>query len=238
MPDKEVPQSVLDRYKVVATPTVFGALRRRGYDNQFLRDVFPMTPGKRLAARARTLKFMPIRPDLQKELPKGEDSPEYVAMASCGPGDALVVDALGVPYASIGGDVKFLQLKMRRADGIVSDGAIRDLAIVSSYGLVVYARNRTPLGGVFIAPYAANVDISCAGVLVRPGDVVMGDDDGVMVVPSALAEEVVAEAEEFERVEEFIKERIQAEDCAPGRYYPPGELAFKLYREHQKGGKS
>jgi len=57
------------------------------------------------------------------------------------------------------------------------------------------------------------------------------------VVPSALAGEVVAEAEEFEWVEEFIKERIQAEGCRPGRYYPPTELAFKLYREHQKGGK-
>ncbi len=239
MPENEVPQAILDRYKKVATPTVLGTLRRYGFDRIFLEDVYPMTPGKRLAARARTLRFLPARPDLAKEVARGENSPEYQAMALCGPGDVLVVDGLGVPYMSIGGDVKFLQLKMRHADGIVCDAGIRDKDICAGeYGLVIYARRRTPaIGMPFGVPYQANVDIQCAGILVRPGDVMVGDDDGVVVVPKALAEQVVAEAEEHEQIEAFVKGRIEQEGCAPGKYYPVNDLSRRLYEESKKKSK-
>ena len=217
----EIPQSILDRYKKVTTATVWSAVRRRGSLACFMEDVIPMTPGRRLAARARTLRSLPPRPDLHDEVVIGENAPEYRAMALCGPGDVLVIDTMRSPFSTVLGDVKLLQLKMQRADGFVSDGAIRDLEVVSTYGLTIFTQRRTPTAREYGEAYQENVDIQCAGVLVRPGDVIVGDDDGVVVVPAYMAEEVIDWVEIHEEAEEYVKSKILAENCPPGRYYPP-----------------
>lgn len=233
----DVSEALLERYQKVATPTVEDVLRRRGYVKVFMEGVHPLTPGRRLAARARTLRYLPTRPDLQEEVSRGEDSPPYQAMALCGPGDALVVDALRMPYIGVSGDVMLLQLKMQNAAGIVTDGGIRDVDTVATYGLAVFAGGRSHQGGPpHILPYEPNVAIQCGGVLVRPGDLVLGDDDGVLVVPASLAEEVLAEAEEREEMEEFVKEKIQQERCRPGRYYPITEEVARLFRQARGQG--
>ena len=162
----------------------------------------------------------------------GEKSPEYIAMGSCEPGDVLVVDGLGKKYAAIGGDVKLLQLKMRKASGLVTDASIRDLDIVADYGLAIFAGGRTPMGGADeIDPFEANVTIQCGGVAVRPGDLVMADDDGVVIVPECIIEEVIDWVEEHEEVEEWIKTLIEKENVAPGKYYPPTEEIIRQYRK-------
>ena len=154
----------------VTVATVYGGVRRLGYEPCFMKGVRAFTPGKMLVARARTLRFIPPRPDIMAEVHRGEDSPEYRAMGSCGPGDALVCDAMGRQYAAVGGDVKLLQLKMVGAEGVVCDGGIRDLDIVRGYGLTVFAGDRTPMGGAGeVDPYEDNVTIQCGGVAVRPG---------------------------------------------------------------------
>ena len=144
-------------------------------------------------------------------------------MGSCQQGEVLVCDAMGRRYASVGGDVKLLQLKMVGAAGVVTDGAIRDLDIVRTYGLAVFAQDRSPAGGPAegISPYEENVAIACGGVAVRPGDLIVGDDDGVVVVARAVVSDVIDWAEEHERSEEHIKELIQRENVAPGKYYNP-----------------
>ena len=198
----EIPDDVLERYKRVAVATVYSGVRRLGYEPCFMRGVESFTPGASLVGRARTLRFLPIRPDLVEETNRGEDSPEYEAMGSCGPGDVLVCDAMGRKYAAIGGDVKLLQLKMVGAAGIVTDGGIRDLDIVSGYGLSVFAGGRTPTGGAPEAnPFEANAPIACGGVAVRPGDLIVADDDGVVVVAAAIASEVIDWVEEHEHAE-------------------------------------
>ena len=217
----EVPQAILDRYKKVASATVYTAVRNRGANLCFMEDVGCLTPGRRLAARARTLRCLPPRPDLRDEVVIGEHSPEYRAMGSCGPGDVLVVDTMRRPYSTVLGDVKLLHLKMRGADGFVTDGAIRDLDVVAGYGFSIFAQSRTPSAREYGDAVQENVDIQCAGVLVRPGDVLVGDDDGVVVVPSYMAAEVIDWVEIHEAAEEYVKEKILAERCAPGRYYPP-----------------
>jgi len=233
----DVSQSLLDRFKKVSTPTVYTMLMNLGYESVFMEGVHPMNDDRPLAARARTLRFLPSRPDLRQQVTRGEDSPEYQAMALCGSGDVLVVDTGGMPYASIGGDIKFIQLQMRGAEGIVTDGAVRDVAGLESYGLIVYARSRTPKAGpVDILPYEGGVPVQCGGALVLPGDVIVGDDAGVVVVPTPVAEEVIARAEEHEQVELFIKEQIRKERCSPGRYYPVGEETLRLFRESQGTG--
>jgi 5-oxopent-3-ene-1,2,5-tricarboxylate decarboxylase / 2-hydroxyhepta-2,4-diene-1,7-dioate isomerase len=233
-----VSQDILDRFKALPVATIWQhVVKDAGVPLPFMRDVYPYTPGKRLAARARTLRYLPPRPDLMHEIPQDETAPEYQAMARCGPGDVLVADILGEKQACIFGDVKALQLKMNGADGIVTDGAIRDLDIMDEegYGLIIYARARTPFGSApWAIPAQENVDIQCGGVLVRPGDVLVGDGDGVVVVPSWFAEECVAIVEEHEAVEAYIKEKIQAEGVAPGKYYPPTPAMWDEYRTQRK----
>jgi regulator of RNase E activity RraA len=170
------------------------------------------------------------------DTPKGEDSPEYVAMGKCGPGDVLVVDIQGDVKTVVAGDVKLLQLKMNNADGVVVDGAIRDLDVLrdEDYGLTVYATARSLHGGPTSSPAEEDIQINCGGALVRPGDVMVGDDDGVIVVPSWMAEAVLAHATEHEEVENYIKTKIEAENVAPGKYYPPQPASFEEWRKVKK----
>ncbi|MCH8102299.1 MAG: hypothetical protein IIB28_03990 [Chloroflexi bacterium] len=219
----EVPQSVLDGLKELPTATVYGAVRIFGSPLNVCEGVRPFTPGKKLAARARTLRFLPDRPDLRAEVMVGENAPEYLAMARCGPGDVLVTDIMGKEKDVVGGDVKLLQLKMNNADGIVVDGAIRDLGVLEdeNYDLIVYATARSLHGGPTALPAEENIQIQCGGALVRPGDVMVGDDDGVIVVPSWMAERVLEYATLHEGTENYVKEKIEAENVHPGKYYPP-----------------
>jgi len=232
-----VPQKTLDRYKKVPVATVWGTVHTiLGVPLPFMEGVEAYTPGRRLAARARTLRFLPPRPDLDAQVKVGEDSPEYRAMARCGRGDVLVADIMGKKLSAIAGDVKLLQLKMSGADGLVTDGAIRDLGVIEDedYGFIVYAGGRTPYGGrPWADPAEENVDIQCGGALVRPGDVVVGDDDGCVVVPSWFAEECIELVEEAEGVERYIKEKIVKERVRPGKYYPPTEATRAEWRKLQ-----
>jgi regulator of RNase E activity RraA len=235
-----VSQEILDRFKALPVATIWNhVLRDAGVPLPFMEKVRIWTPGKRLAARARTLRFLPPRPDLLAETMRGEDSPEYRAMARCGPGDVLVADLMGNPQPCIFGDVKALQLKMNKADGIVTDGAIRDLDVMETegYGLIIYAQARTPhASGPWATPAEENIDIQCGGVLVRPGDVLVGDNDGVVVVPSWFAAECVTICEEHESVEAYIKQKILAEGVAPGKYYPPTPTMWEEYRAWKAAG--
>jgi regulator of RNase E activity RraA len=169
--------------------------------------------------RARCV-LLPIRRDIVSELGKGEHVPEYVAMGRCGPGDVLVADIMGNERDVVGGDVKLLQLAMNNADG-----AIRDLDVIidEQYGLAVYAKARSFHGNPETRASEENVQIQCGGALVRPGDVMVGDGDGVLVVPSWMAAAVLERAVEHEGAENHIKEKIQAEKVVPGKYYPPSE---------------
>ena len=221
----EVSDEILGRFKHVPVATVWMAVNSiLGVPLSFMEGVRSFTPNKRLAARARTLRFLPPRIDKEKDVKRGENSPEYLAMERCGPGDVLVADIMSKKYAAVAGDVKLLQLKMNNADGLVTDGAIRDMGVLEEedYDLIVYAQGRTPYGGrPWAEPSEENVDIQCAGVLVKPGDVLVGDDDGVVVVPSWWAETCIDWVETHEEVEAEIKNKILVENVKPGKYYPP-----------------
>ncbi len=236
MATPEIPQSLLERFKRLPTPTLYTAVRNRGATLCFMEGVNAFTPGRKMVGRARTLRMVPPRPDIHAEVSRGEDSPEYHAMGSCGPGDVLVVDAMRRPYSTILGDIRLTQLMLCKAEGLVTDGGVRDLDVVSAYGLAIFAARRTPTARESGEGWEANVVIQCAGVAVRPGDVIVGDNDGVVVVPAYMAEEVADWGEIHEAAEELVKERILAEQCAPGRYYPPTD-AFKAEMLKARGAK-
>ena len=231
-----VTDEVLEGLKKLPTATVYNAVRYFGSTLCVCEGLQNFTPGKKMAARAKTLRFLPHRADLKTDTPTGENAPEYVAMGKCGPGDVLVADLQGRTQDVVAGDVKLLQLKMNNADGVVIDGAIRDLDVLrdEEYGLIVYATARSLHGGPTVAPAEEDIQIQCGGALVRPGDVMVGDDDGVMVVPSWMAKDVLEHATEHEEVENYIKEKIRDEKVAPGKYYPPRPESFEEWRQVKK----
>jgi len=140
-------KAVLDSLRDISVATLVDALNRKGYRSSFMVGVRSLTPGRKLVGRAVTLRFLPNRPDLLEETRRGPDSPEYRAMDLCGPGYVLVVDGMGLPYASIGGEIKFHRLKQRQAEGIVTDAAVREAAVVQKYGLKLFAQNSTAKQG-------------------------------------------------------------------------------------------
>jgi 5-oxopent-3-ene-1,2,5-tricarboxylate decarboxylase/2-hydroxyhepta-2,4-diene-1,7-dioate isomerase len=231
-----VPDEVLEGLKALPTATVYNAVKYFGSSLCVCEGLQNFTKGKKMASRAKTLRFLPNRPDLLADTPKGEQSPEYAAMGKCGPGDVLVADIAGDVKTVVAGDVKLLQLKMNNADGVVIDGAIRDLDVLrdEDYGLTVYATARSLHGGPTAAPAEEDIQINVGGALVRPGDVMVGDDDGVIVVPSWMAAAVVEHATEHEEVENYIKTKIEAEGVAPGKYYPPKPESFEEWRRVKK----
>ena len=180
------------------------------------------TPGKILVGFARTLRMVPPRLDIINDKPASENSPEFEAMSSCTEENVLVIDAMRFHHASVGGDVKFLNLYMNKAEGVVTDGAIRDLNEVKKYNFKIFSAGRTGSIGIpDVWPYEANVTISCGEAVVRPGDLIVGDDDGVVVVPNFIIIDVLNWCEKHQKDEKTIKDLALKENVSPGKYYNP-----------------
>ena len=227
-----VTDETLEILKEIPTQTLTDALWVKGWPHGYVEGSRPLQLGQQMAGRAVTLRFVPHRPDLAEDKPKGDQSAEYVAFELCGPGEVLVIDALGWKYSSIGGDIKFLRLMQREVGGLVTDGAARDSKSLKEYGFPVYCASTTAKQGpAEFWPWQVNDAIQCGGVLVRPGDVVVGDDDGVVVVPRSIVDEVISIAHERESVEEVIKAQLEIEKCSPGKYYPFNERTWQLVEE-------
>ena len=243
-PTADVTDSVLERFRRFTSATAYSGVWRlppqegnewfasATWQRCLMHGVWPQTPGRMCVGRARTLRFLPPRPDLLAITRRGADSPEYRAMATCGPGDVLVIEAHSTDaYACVLGSMKTRQLWHNGAEGIVTDAAIRDLELVAGYDLAVFARQRSPAGNLpFIEAYEENVPVNCGGVLVMPGDVIVADDDGVVVVPAQHAETVAAWIEEQEGAEAFVQGLIDEERVPPGKYYPITEETKARYR--------
>lgn len=232
------PEHVLDRetraaLRRINTTAVVDTLAQAGYAARYtlMPNLRSMNPGARLVARAVTVRFLPARPDGVADKPAGERSAEYVAFEQAGPGDVVVMEAMRSTMMSVGGDIKFLRLKQRGVDGLVCDGGIRDMETVKDYGLALWGLGRTAaLGTQFGFPYTANDAVSVDGVLVRPGDYLVADDDGVVVIPRSIAPQVARGTIERDDLEEWIRRRLDREHLSPGAYYPPDEETFAQYR--------
>jgi regulator of RNase E activity RraA len=165
-------------------------------------------------------------------------TPRWRVIEACGPGDVLVSDALGQAGTSTGGDIVYGRLHQRGAAGIVTDGAVRDAAAVVDLGWPVFAGGRTSMvGETKLLPYEFGVPIQCGGVLVRPGDVVLGDDEGVVVVAAALAEEIARAGREHEAVEDSIRATMHEDGASPARFYPFNPQTLAMHEARRRRGK-
>ncbi|SVA24935.1 uncharacterized protein METZ01_LOCUS77789 [marine metagenome] len=229
---KPIADETLSVLKSIPTQTLVDGLWVKGWPSTYVEGARPLQQGQSMAGRAVTLRFVPHRPDLFSDKPKGEDSAEYVAIELCGPGEVLVIDALRWQYSSIGGDIKFLRLMQRKVGGLVTDGGVRDSVVLKNYGFPVFSASTTAKQGpADFWPWQVNDAIQCGGVLVRPGDAIVGDDDGVVVVPRSEVDEIIEIAHQREEVEEIVKKQLEIEQCSPGKYYPFNENTWKLYEK-------
>jgi len=220
-----------------ATATVTGELQRRGIRNAFLGGLAPLRAGQRMVGVARTLRFVPMREDKVEELQRGVNA-QRRAVESLGEGDVLVMEARGESLAGTIGDVLTMRAERLGAVGVVTDGGVRDAAAVAQLGIAVY--HRASHGATFARehlPLDVDVPIACAGVLVYPGDIVVGDDDGAVVIPAALVDEVAVAAAEQELRDTWAFERVAAGESVTGVFpmSPDRRNEFEEWRTQRTG---
>jgi regulator of RNase E activity RraA len=193
-------------------------LSRRGIQTTFLGGLRPTRPDLSMVGYARTLRYVAIRADVREAMKGGEDAQKR-AVESIGAGDVLVMEARGETGAGTIGDILAARVLARGGAGIVTDGGVRDTPGVTELDVPTYYRaaNAASLWNAHI-PLDLDVPITCAGVLVMPGDVIVGDAEGVVVLPFALAEEIAHAALEVEEREAFALERVKAGESFRGLY--------------------
>jgi 5-oxopent-3-ene-1,2,5-tricarboxylate decarboxylase / 2-hydroxyhepta-2,4-diene-1,7-dioate isomerase len=211
-----VTDEVLGILNTVATATLASQLLKRGLGGCTLNGLRATRPDLRMLGRARTVQYLPLREDLFEVHGRGFNAQKR-AVDAVEPGDVLVIGARGEPDAGTIGDLLALRAKLRGGAGIVTDGATRDYHAIAGMDLPVYVGGVHPavLGRRHV-PWATDVAVACAGVLIEPGDLLVGDGDGVVVVPATVAAEVAYAAREQEREERFIHEMISLGESVDG----------------------
>jgi regulator of RNase E activity RraA len=228
------PQALIDALSNIGSATASGELKRLGIRNASIQGPVCMTPGASVVGPALTLQFMPLREDLYpaSEYVEPERQLHRHVLYHTRKGDVVVVDARADMTSGVFGAMMMTYFRGRGGVGVVIDGCIRDSAEIKQLGLGLWLRGVTPnfhtQTGIY--PYAVNVPIACGGVTVMPGDLIIADDDGAVVVPIQLAPELVARASEHRDWEEFSRIRL-SEGGDLRKYYPLTEQARAEYEE-------
>jgi regulator of RNase E activity RraA len=215
----------------VTTATLTTVLLKKGLRNVWMRGTRVLRSGQgRRVGRAFTLRFVPAREDLATPESWGAPISTRAAIEAMPAGCLVVVDAMGVTDAGIFGDILCARMGKRGVAGLITDGVVRDMAGVLGTGLPIWCN------GVAAPPSVAGLTfvgwqqpVGCGGVAVFPNDVVVADDDGAVLIPAALLDEVIAAAVEQERLEGWIMEQVQAGQALPG-LYPPNEANKAAYQ--------
>ncbi len=230
------PADILGRLREVSTATLAAQLRKRGLNGLTLDGLRSTRPELRMAGYARTVRYLPLREDLSA-MHGGGMNAQKRAIEQIRPGEVLVIEARGDPTAGTVGDILALRTQVRGAAGIVTDGAIRDSVTLAQLEIPTYhaAVHPAVLGRRHV-PWETDVTVACAGVTIQPGDILVGDADGVVVLPRPLAAEVLAEAKEQERQEQFIAAQVAAGEPIDGlfpltdRWRPAYETWLKQHK--------
>ena len=215
----------IDILSQVTTATLTTLLLKKGLRNVWLRGTRPLRPGQpRLVGRAFTLRFVPAREDLAT--PESWSSPisTRAAIEDMPAGCVAVVDAMGVTDAGVFGDILCTRMVKRGVAALVTDGVVRDVSGVLGSGLPVWCSGAAAppsVAGLTFVDWQA--PIACGGVAVFPGDVVVVDDDGAVLIPAALLDDILTLAPEQERLENWIMQQVEQGAALPGLYPPNAE---------------
>jgi len=228
-----------DKLKGVSTATLATALYKRGFRSQFVQGVLPLRPMKEsMVGEAYTLRYMPAREDLNTlDVFRDRSHPQRKAVDECPPGAVMVMDSRKDARAASAGAILVTRLMARGAAGVVTDGGFRDAAEIAALDIPAFhQRPSAPTNLTLNQAIDVNVPIGCGDAPVFPGDVVVGDNDGVIILPAHLADELAAEAVEMTAYEDFAAERVRGGQSIMGLYpaTDPSNLeAFAAWRKER-----
>ena len=221
----------------VSTASVATALYKRGLRMQFVQDVVPVSPKeKNMVGQAFTLRYIPAREDRNPiTVFRNPEHPQRKAMETCPPGHVLVMDARKDARAASAGSILITRLSLRGAAGVVSDGGFRDAHGIGQLDMpAYYQKPSAPTNLTLHEAIEINGPISCGDAPVFPGDVMLGDRDGVIVIPAHLADEIAEECTGMEAYEDFVLEEVLAGNTIIGLYPCTKEENEKKYAEWRK----
>ena len=226
-----------DKLRTISTATVATALFKRGFRTQFVQNVHPLSADQPvLVGEAFTLRYMPAREDLnQLSVFRDRSHPQRKAVEDCPPGAVLVMDSRKDARAASAGSILVTRLMKRGVAGVVTDGGFRDAAEIARLGFPAYhQRPSAPTNLTLHQAIDINVPIGCGDAPVFPGDVILGDSDGVIVIPAHLADEIAEEAFEMTAYEDFVTERVQAGQGIFGLYPATDEKSLTDFAAWRK----
>lgn len=221
----------------VSTATLCTALFKRGLRNQFIQDVRPLKfKGKNMVGEAFTLRYIPAREDLNPiTVFQDRAHPQRKAVEEIPPGSVMVIDSRKDARAASAGSILVTRLMVRGAAGIVTDGGFRDSPEIAELDIPAYHnRPSAPTNLTLHQALDINVPIGCGDVAVFPGDVMVGDGEGVFVIPAHLADDIADEAVEMTVFEDFVTERVQQGQSIIGLYPatdPETKPDFEVWRK-------
>ena len=213
--------STRQQLMAASTATLCTALFKRGLKNQFIQDVRPLNPGlPNMVGPAFTLRYIPAREDLNTLAAfQDRQHPQRQAVEQCPPGAVLVMDSRKNARAASAGGILVSRLMVRGVAGVVTDGGFRDSPEIARLAIPAYhQRPSAPTNLTLHQALDINLPIGCGDVAVWPGDVLVGDGEGVVVIPAPIADEVAAEAVEMTVFEDFVTERVLAGQSILGLY--------------------
>jgi regulator of RNase E activity RraA len=226
-----ITQATLDTLKTIATSTLTTLLYKRGFRNVFIQGARPLKTGQRLAGPAFTLRYIPAREDLD-----GLDAfldprhPQRVAVEEIPAGAVLVMDCRGDVSVAAAGSILATRMQVRGVAGIVTDGGLRDARGIAALEIPAWCSGPSaPTNLIRHHALDINAPVGCGGVPVYPGDIMVGDDDGVVCIPAHLAEEIAQEAVGMERYEDFVLEQVRNGATIVGLYPLTKPETRKLY---------
>lgn len=223
-----------DKLKKVSTATLCTALFKRGLRNQFIQNVAPLKKQRlSMVGEAFTLRYMPAREDLNGlSVFQDRDHPQRKAIETCPEGQVLVIDSRKDPAAASAGSILVARLMMRGAAGIVTDGGFRDCGDIALLDFPAYQnRASAPTNLTRHQAIDINVPIGCGDAPVWPGDIVVGDNDGVVVIPQHLLEEITEEAVQMTSYEEFVYRKVLEGSSILGLYPATDQETLDEYRQ-------
>ncbi|WP_414476457.1 ribonuclease activity regulator RraA [Microvirga sp. M2] len=230
-------RELIEQVGVFGTANIASTLYKLGIKNVLISGPVSQSSGRKIVGPALTLQFMPKRDDIygEGEYVDPEKQLHRHALYHAQEGDIVVVDARGDMRSGIFGEMMLTYLKGRGGQGIVVDGCIRDWPSVKHLGLGVWTRGFTPNfhTQAEIMPFAVNTPVACGGALVMPGDIIVADDDGVVVVPIGIAQKLIQAVPKEYGWEDFTKEQLlKGGDLRV--YYPLSEAAYPEYEDWKK----
>ena len=222
--------------KGVSTATLTTVLLKKGLRNVWIRNARPLQTGyPRFVGRAFTLRFIPAREDLATPASWGAPISTRSAIENMPAGCIVVVDAMGITDAGIFGDILCARLVKRHVTALITDGVVRDVVGVLGTGFPIWCQGAAASPSVARLTFVAwQQPIGCGGVAVFPEDLIVADQDGAVVIPAALLDQVVAEAPEQERMEEWIVQQVHQGVSLPGLYPMNSETRARYEAESAK----